>query len=534
MVSEPRLSRSEGSDDDEEDTGGGGAIRQNRRFLAMDDSNDGALRSIGIKRSRAYDNFEIKVPAKKEEGKKGDDDDSVTSESKTILDPVKLEKDEKAKDMIILNIGNQVLRKIKHCTTAASMWPSLERLYLSKSLPNRIFVQSLFYTFKCDSAKCIDINVDDFLKIVAEMGSLSVSVTGEIQAIFFLSSLPASYDQLKHTLKYGKDSLTLEEVISAARSKQREIQDSGRSEKGTTTVLYSSERGRQGRRENNDSRGNRGRSKSRVRKVTCWYCKKEGHIKADCFARKKKMEQDSDGEAVVAISQSDVQDALMVTGDGANDNWVIDSGCTHHMTCRRDWFTDFKEIQSSKILLGDFHTVETLRVGTVKINARGGIVKMMQNVRYVPPLRRNLISIGTLDKLGFKHCGGGGNIIFTKNSKVALQGSLINGLYILDGETVIPEICNAEGLRLKVPIWHSHLGHMSYKNLQLLVRNGILTKKDVGTEFFCEHCIMGKAKRVSFGTGKHDTTNVLEYIHADFGDHIMFIHHCLVRGIFYP
>ena len=151
------------------------------------------FRVSGLKEVVLSDNFEIEVTATKEEGKKGDDDDdSVTTESKTILDPVKLEKDEKAKDMIILNIGNQVLRKIKHCTTSASMWSSLERLYLSKTLPNRIFVQSLFYTFKCDSSKTIDINVDEFLKIVAEMGSLNVSVTDEIQAIVFLSSLPTS------------------------------------------------------------------------------------------------------------------------------------------------------------------------------------------------------------------------------------------------------------------------------------------------------------------------------------------------------
>lgn len=463
------------------------------------------------------DNFEIGVPVTKPEGKSadGDDDDQDTSEKKTILDPIKLEKDEKAKDMIILNIGNQVLRKIKHCTTAASMWSSLERLYLSKSLPNRIFVQSLFYTFKCDSSKTIDINVDEFLKIVAEMGSLSVSVTDEIHAIVFLSSLPASYDQLKHTLKYGKDSLTLEEVISAARSKQREIQDSGRSEKGTATVLYSSDRGRQSRREQSDTRGSKNRSKSRGRKVTCWYCKKEGHVKAECFARKKRMEQDSDGEAGVAISQLDAPSALATVGDDASMNWVIDSGCTHHMTCHREWFIDFKEVKSAKILLGDYHTVETLGIGTVKLNTHGGTVKMLKNVRYVPSLRRNLISTGTLDKLGFKHCGDDDKIIFMKNSKVALWGPLVNGLYILEGETVVPEACNAEGLKQQVPVWHSRLGHTSHKNLQTLVRHGVLEKKDVGPEFFCEHCVMAKAKRVSFGDGKHNTSNVLEYVHAD-------------------
>ena len=132
------------------------------------------------------------------------------------------------------------------------------------------------------------------------------------------------------------------------------------------------------------------------------------------------MEQDSDGESAVTISQLDTSYALSVTGDEASENWVIASGCTHHMTSRCDWFTEFRELQSTKILLGDFHTVETLGIGTVRINTHGGSMKVMHNVRYVPSLRRNLISTGTLDKLGFKHSGGMGKIVFTKNSKYAL------------------------------------------------------------------------------------------------------------------
>lgn len=227
------------------------------------------------------------------------------------------------------------------------------------------------------------------------------------------------------------------------------------------------------------------------------------------------MEQDSDGEAGVAISQLDAPSALTTVGDDASMNWVIDSGCTHHMTCHREWFVEFEEIKSSKILLGDYTTIETLGVGTVKLNTRGGTIKMLKNVRYVPSLRRNLISTGTLDKLGFKHCGGDSKVIFMKNSKVALWGPLVNGMYILEGETVLPEVCNTQISSVSAPLWHSRLGHMSYKNLQILVNNGILRKKDVGPEFFCEHGIMGKAKRVSFGTGKHETSNILEYLHAD-------------------
>lgn len=62
---------------------------------------------------------------------------------------------------------------------------------------------------------------------------------------------------------------------------------------------------------------------------------------------------------------------------------------------------------------------------------------------------------------------------------MALRGSLHNGLYVLDGETITEELCRAETSKSQVPLWHSRLGHMSYKNMQVLVRDGILKKKDI-------------------------------------------------------
>lgn len=159
--------------------------------------------------------------------------------------------------------------------------------------------------------------------------------------------------------------------------------------------------------------------------------------------------------------------------------------------------------------------METSAHGTIRLNTKGGFVKLMKDVRYVYTLRRNLISTGTLDRLGFTHSGGDGKIFFHKNKKPALQGTLRNGLYILDGDTVTPEVCQAEKAVIHVSLWHSRLGHMSFRNMQVLVRNGVLKRRDVGKEAFCEHCAVGKAKRVSFETGKHSTSQVLEYLHAD-------------------
>lgn len=141
---------------------------------------------------------------------------------------------------------------------------------------------------------------------------------------------------------------------------------------------------------------------------------------------------------------------------------------------------------------------------------------MLNNVRYVPNLRRNLISTRTLDRLGYKREGGDGKVKYFKKNKTALRGNLTNGLYILDGETVLPKSCNIERKRVdKTAMWHNRLGHMSVNNLKILTGKGLLDKKEFKELTFCEDCVMGKSKKLSFNVGKHNIEDALGYLHAD-------------------
>lgn len=53
-----------------------------------------------------------------------------------------------------------------------------------------------------------------------------------------LSSLSHRYDQLKETLKYGRDTLSLNEVAEAARLKKRELIESGKGSRSAGEGLY--------------------------------------------------------------------------------------------------------------------------------------------------------------------------------------------------------------------------------------------------------------------------------------------------------
>jgi hypothetical protein len=56
---------------------------------------------------------------------------------------------------------------------------------------------------------------------------------------------------------------------------------------------------------------------------------------------------------------------------------------------------------------------------------------------------------------------------------------------------------------------------MSLNNLKFLAGKGLLNGKEIKDLDFCEHCVMGKSKRLSFNVGKHDAVEALSYVHAD-------------------
>lgn len=213
---------------------------------------------------------------------KEEDDDPEAKKKKDASEASRSERDEKAMNLIFMSVRDQVLRKIDKCTTAAQAWSLLDRLYMTQSLPNRVHAQLRVYSFKMQDSRSIDQNMDDFLKMMADLSNLSIEIPEEVHAILLLNALPSRYDSLKETLKYGRDAIKVEEVASAARSKELEFKDSVSSRPSGEGHYV---RGRSGSRNVNFGRDkNRSRSKSReAGKRVCWICGKEGHLKKQCY-----------------------------------------------------------------------------------------------------------------------------------------------------------------------------------------------------------------------------------------------------------
>lgn len=215
-------------------------------------------------------------------------DDLDVKEAK--VDPKAAEKDIRVKNLLGTCLSDTILRKIMHEPTALGMWRALEQDYQTKSLPNRIYLKQSFASFKMEERKSIEENLDTFLKLIADLASLKIMVSDEDQAIQLLTSLPIPYEPLVHTLKYGtgKETLTVNEVVSSAYAKEAELRQKGAQNKSRqgTEGLYVEGRGRSERKgpRSSNSRGrsrdyDRGRSKSRPKfgPKACWICGDENH-----------------------------------------------------------------------------------------------------------------------------------------------------------------------------------------------------------------------------------------------------------------
>jgi hypothetical protein len=101
---------------------------------------------------------------------------------------------------------------------------------------------------------------------------------------------------------------------------------------------------------------------------------------------------------------SEVYCAQLSKPDSSRDDdfsWIADSGATEHMSDKRQWFTNFHPVQDKcwSVSIADDHLLYVRGVGDITVHATiNGVDKFfkLQNVLYVPHLRRNLISISRL------------------------------------------------------------------------------------------------------------------------------------------
>jgi hypothetical protein len=93
-----------------------------------------------------------------------------------------------------------------------------------------------------------------------------------------------------------------------------------------------------------------------------------------------------------------------------------------------------------------------------------GIVRTLIDVRHVPKLKKNLISLGVLDSRGYKFAGQGGALKVSKGILVVMKATNIDKPYNMEGSTQINEVVVVyEEENESTHLWPKRIGHLSKK-----------------------------------------------------------------------
>ena len=106
-----------------------------------------------------------------------------------------------------------------------------------------------------------------------------------------------------------------------------------------------------------------------------------------------------------------------------------------------------------------------------------GAIRVFGNVRHVPEMRQNLISLGYLEANGCTFKAGNEILKVCKGALIAMEGTRLQGnIYELEGSTVIGGAAVAtthEPTMDDKLLWHLLLGHMSETGMLKLHARGL-------------------------------------------------------------
>ena len=219
-------------------------------------------------------------------------------------------------------------------------------------------------------------------------------------------------------------------------------------------------------------RGRRSNDKSNIQ---CFYCKKYGHYESEC--RKKQADQIS-GKAHVTNHTGNNSAGMFLschtTEQQPKDLWLLDSGCSNHMTSNKELLSSIDSSISSDITLGNDHLVKVQGRGTVPILTRQNVKKDISNVYHVPDLKHNLLSVGQLIEKGYKVLFEGASCkIYDRKptrkliSEIYMTPNRMFPLTLRTANLSQPYAQNASTMN-ETMVWHTRFGHLPFQSLSLL------------------------------------------------------------------
>lgn len=103
---------------------------------------------------------------------------------------------------------------------------------------------------------------------------------------------------------------------------------------------------------------------------------------------------------------------------------MIDSGVSKHATLRYDFFTSYIVGDFGSVKIEMNYVIKVIGCGDMVLETNNGFRLIFKNVKYIPSIRVNIISIRKLDDEGYYNFFGNGRCKLTIGHMVVARGKI--------------------------------------------------------------------------------------------------------------
>ncbi|KAK2979888.1 LOW QUALITY PROTEIN: hypothetical protein RJ640_023959 [Escallonia rubra] len=299
----------------------------------------------------------------------------------------------------------QVAFNISKEKTYAAMMQTLEKLYEKPYASNKVFLMKRLFNMRMSENGSVVDHLNDFNGVTNQLESVGINSDDEIRTLFWNNLVTiVSNSTISGTL-------TLNDVVSSVMNdeiRRKTIGDGISSSNALSMesrdIITSRITGEEVLQEVDQKQE---ASRSLEGTIVCWNCNKEGHKKNDCIKPKKKKgarerEGDDEGANMISSNERTHDDlCLSVTVDDNSKVWYVDSGSSIHCTPHRDCFYDYVHGDYGHVTVRNEYQCNIVGKGKMEIKKSKGGTLVLKDVRHIPELQKNLVSVSGLDREGY-------------------------------------------------------------------------------------------------------------------------------------